>query len=90
MRGLYFVWLAAVNVLAFLLYGADKRKAKKNRWRVPERSLLAAAVMGGAYGASAGMAVFRHKTRKPVFRIVTALSVIAWTLITVFVYIKAV
>ncbi|MCR5794481.1 MAG: DUF1294 domain-containing protein [Solobacterium sp.] len=90
MRSLYLFWLAAVNILAFLLYGADKRKAKKNLWRIPESSLLAAAAAGGAFGAFFGMTVFRHKTKKPVFRIVTALSMIAWTLVTVFVFLKAV
>lgn len=90
MRNLYFFWLAAVNILAFLLYGADKRKARKNQWRIPENSLLAAAAAGGAFGAFLGMNLFRHKTKKPVFRIVTVLSMIIWTLITVFVYMKAV
>lgn len=60
--------LLAVNLAAFFLFGADKRRAMKGKWRVPERTLFAWAVLGGAWGAWAGMRVFRHKTRKPAFR----------------------
>ena len=57
------LYLAAVNVVAFAVYGADKRRAKKERHRVPEKTLFLLAVIGGSVGALAGMRVFRHKTR---------------------------
>lgn len=57
------IYLAAVNVIAFLMYGFDKWKAKKNKWRVSEKTLLLAAALGGSIGAFAGMQVFRHKTK---------------------------
>ncbi len=62
-------YLIGINVLTFLLYGFDKWKAKKNEWRIPEKTLLATALIGGSIGALAGMQVFRHKTRHWTFMI---------------------
>lgn len=57
-------YLAAVNLLALGLMGADKRRAKrKGVRRIPERTLFLAALAGGSVGALAGMWGFRHKTR---------------------------
>ena len=53
----------AVNLFAFVLYGVDKAKAKRGAWRIPERTLLAAAWLLGGVGAWLGMRVFRHKTK---------------------------
>lgn len=66
--GLLTVYLLAINAVTFLVYGADKRKAKKDRRRVPERTLFLLAIIGGSIGALAGMYVFRHKTRHWYFR----------------------
>lgn len=64
------IWyLCAVNVIAFLLYGLDKQKAIRRKWRIPESVLLTAAVIGGSAGAFFGMRLFRHKTRKAKFYI---------------------
>ena len=65
-----FVYLAAVNVAAFALYGIDKYKARRGLWRIPEAVLLFAAAVGGSAGALLGMRVFHHKTKKPRFFIV--------------------
>lgn len=64
-----FIYLIAVNVIAFFLYGIDKLKAKKNKWRIPERTLIGVAVVGGSLGALAGMLVWRHKTQHAKFYI---------------------
>ena len=56
-------YLALVNLIAFVVYGADKRRAKKERRRVPEKTLFLLALIGGSVGAWAGMYTFRHKTR---------------------------
>lgn len=55
-----------VNVIVFLMYGIDKYKAKRKKWRIPEATLLGAAAFG-VFGALAGMYFFRHKTKKPKF-----------------------
>ena len=56
--------LAAVNLAAFIIMGIDKRRAVKNRWRIPERVLILFCVPFSAAGGLIGMHVFRHKTRK--------------------------
>ncbi len=61
-------YLAAINLIAFLTFGADKRSAAAEARRVPERTLLGLAAIGGSLGAIAGQQVFRHKTRKEPFR----------------------
>lgn len=61
-------YLAVMNVLGFGIFGYDKRCALRHRWRVSERTLLWAALLGGSIGAYIGMYVFRHKTRHWKFR----------------------
>jgi len=53
--------------ITFLVWGYDKYRAAMNQWRVPERVLFTLIFIGGAFGALAGMLVFRHKTRKTYF-----------------------
>ena len=60
---LILLYLLIVNAIAFILMLADKRKAIKNRWRIPERTLMLYAVFGGSIGALLGMYTFRHKTK---------------------------
>ena len=62
-----FVYLAAVNVAAFALYGIDKYKARRGLWRIPEAVLLFAAAVGGSAGALLGRRVNPHKKKKPRF-----------------------
>ena len=71
-----FLLLAAVNLLAFVLYGVDKLKAKKGAWRIPEATLLLVAFLGGSFGALLGMEIFRHKTKHAKFRILVPLFLI--------------
>lgn len=74
-------YLLIVNAVAFFLMLADKIKAKKNKWRIPEATLMGAAAIGGSIGAIAGMYCFRHKTRHPKFTIglpvILALQIVA-------------
>ena len=56
-------YLALVNLVAFVVYGADKRRARRDRRRVSEKTLFLLALAGGSAGAWAGMYTFRHKTR---------------------------
>ena len=57
------VWLAVINLLTFIVYGADKRRARKGKWRVPEKTLFMLPLLGGSIGALLGMRVFHHKTK---------------------------
>ena len=61
--------LLAVNLISFFLMRYDKQCAKKNRRRVPERTLFLAAALFGGMGGTLGMLVFRHKTKHWYFRV---------------------
>ena len=65
MAALAVLWIAflVMNLISFILYGVDKRRAKKDRWRIRESTLLLATWFMGGVGAYAGMRVFRHKTK---------------------------
>ena len=79
-------YLLAVNLLTFVTYGIDKRKARHNRWRVREASLLLLAALGGSIGALLAMKVFRHKTQHKKFRYGVPAILIVQLAITVFCY----
>lgn len=68
MMELLVYYLVAINVLTFVIYGADKWKARRGRWRIPEAALLWLAVLGGSVGALSAMWLFRHKTKNNKFR----------------------
>ncbi|MBR4688985.1 MAG: DUF1294 domain-containing protein [Bacteroidales bacterium] len=63
------LYLLAINIAAFIAFGIDKYKAKRDKWRIPESTLLTMAVLGGSIGALAGMKIWRHKTLHNKFRI---------------------
>lgn len=69
MKTLLCLYLLIVNAAGLLIMLADKEKAKKHLWRIPESTLLTVAALGGSIGCYAGMRVFHHKTRKPKFYI---------------------
>lgn len=56
-------WLALINLAAFGAMGVDKRRAKRDAWRIRERTLFLLALFGGSVGAIIGMRIFHHKTR---------------------------
>ena len=60
--------IAILNVITIFLYGIDKWKAKKDRWRIPESTLLLLAVLGGSIGAWLGMKIWHHKTMHKKFK----------------------
>ena len=61
------IYLAIINLITLCIYGFDKAKARKHKWRIPEASLIGLAIVGGSLGALAGMWIFHHKIRKPKF-----------------------
>lgn len=78
------IWyLVGINILAFIIYGIDKRNAIKNVYRVSEYSLLMLAVFGGGLGGVIGMKVFHHKTRKLLFWIVNIVCLIIWIILVI-------
>ncbi len=67
-RNIFLISAAVWNVCVFVLYGIDKRKAKKGSRRIRESTLILTAFLLGGYGAICGMVLFNHKTSKPCFR----------------------
>lgn len=63
------MYLLIINAAGFLLMRSDKRRAKKERWRIPESTLLSVAAIGGSVGALIGMYTFRHKTKHSRFTV---------------------
>lgn len=57
------MYLILINLIAFTLMGVDKSRARRHKWRIPEKTLFLSAILGGSIGAIAGMQVFRHKTK---------------------------
>lgn len=78
-------WFGAINLVALLYYGLDKRGAQRDSRRVPESVLHTLALVGGSIGAYAGMQFFRHKTLKGRFRmvfwmiVVVQIGLVGWT-----------
>jgi len=62
------IYLLTINVITFIMYGIDKWKAKSNRWRIPEATLLWMAIIGGSVGAELGIKVWHHKTLHKKFK----------------------
>ncbi|MEM9166143.1 MAG: DUF1294 domain-containing protein [Planctomycetota bacterium] len=59
---------AVMSSITLVVFGLDKRAARRDRWRTPEKTLISLALCGGWPGAMLAMRLFRHKTRKPLFR----------------------
>lgn len=57
------VYLLGINLVSFFLMGIDKSKARRRKWRIPEKTLFAFALLGGSIGSILGMQIFHHKTR---------------------------
>ena len=57
------IYAAIINIVGFFSMFIDKRRAKKNQWRIPEKTLFLLAILGGSIGSNIGMRLFRHKTK---------------------------
>ena len=86
----FLIFLGVMSFLAFCLYGSDKRKAKKGKFRTPESVLLGFSFFGGAIGGSLGMYVFRHKTKHWYFRVVNILGLLWQIALAVFLFYKGI
>jgi len=73
---IFLVFYAIITLITFVLYGADKAKAKKGKWRIPEKTLLLFAAFFGGLGAFLGMKIFRHKTKHTSFKVLVPVFMI--------------
>lgn len=83
-RWILFVYLFLMNLIGFLSMLIDKRRARKNGWRIRERTLFLLAILGGSIGSLSGMYVFRHKTRHWYFVLGMPLILILQAALTLF------
>ena len=86
MEKMLVIYLLPVNFLSFILYGIDKKRARKREWRISEKTLIGIAVIGGCVGAILGMHIFHHKTRHWYFRYGLPLILIIQVLLAWFLY----
>ena len=86
MTRILLIVLAAVNLLSFALYGVDKWRAKRGAWRIPESTLLLAALLGGSLGALLGMELFRHKTKHAKFKVLVPLFLVLHIALAVYMF----
>ena len=78
---IFFIYLAVINIIAFIMYGLDKAKAIAGKWRTTEFALIVVSAIGGCLGAFIGMRVWHHKTQKLKFQILVPLFLIIWVVI---------
>lgn len=84
---IFLVIIAAMSVIAFILYGADKSRAKRGKWRIKESVLLGVGFFGGAVGALLAMKLFRHKTKHWYFTVINLIGLILQIALFVFLFV---
>lgn len=82
------IYFVGINLVTFVMYGIDKLKAKRAKWRIPEATLLWMAVAGGSIGAWAGMKVWHHKTLHKKFKYGVPAILLLQVCMTVFLFSK--
>lgn len=80
----YFI---GINIIGFFAMAIDKNKARKNLWRIPERTLFVIAIIGGSLGSMLGMKTFRHKTKHKSF-VYGIPSIFLLQIILLFIYLR--
>ena len=88
---IYLAYIAVISLVTYILYGIDKKSAKRERRRIPERTLLLISIIGGALGGLLGMKRFRHKTAREhwYFTFINVVGVIIHLSLLVYIIIKA-
>lgn len=85
---IYLIYLCIVNLIAFFIFGIDKLKAKRDSYRISEKTLITICAVGGALGGLLGMMIFHHKTSKPKFVITVPLFVLIYGALTLWLMIN--
>ena len=84
MKELFISYLVIINLIAIILMYIDKQKAKKNKWRIRENTLIGVSIIGGGIGSLWGMHVFRHKTKNIKFTIGIPLIILIQALLILY------
>ena len=83
-----FIYLIIINILTFLIFGIDKWKARRGKWRIPEGTLIWMSIIGGSIGALVGMYLFHHKTQKRKFNLGIPAILLAQAILAYFVFLR--
>ena len=86
LKNIIIFYLVIINIITFFLYGVDKWKAQRSRWRISESVLLGMAAIGGSVGAWLGMRLWRHKTQHAKFRYGVPIILIAQVALLVWIF----
>ena len=78
------IYLGIINLIGFFSMFLDKQKAKRGKWRIPEKTLFLLAVIGGSLGTTLGMHVFRHKTKHWYFKLGMPLILIVQIILIIY------
>lgn len=81
MNWLFDIYLLLINIISFIMYYIDKRKAIKHQYRLSEKTLLLSSLLGGCFGSIISMFLFHHKTKHLKFRLLVPLCCIIWLFI---------
>ena len=84
----FFIYLIVINILTFLIFGIDKWKAQRGKWRIPEATLIWMSIIGGSIGALVGMYLFRHKTQKRKFNLGIPAVLLAQAILAYFIFLR--
>ena len=76
-------YLLIINIITFIIYGIDKYKSIKHKYRISEKTLIILAILGGSFGAFLGMITFHHKTQKKKFIILIPVILLIWVYILI-------
>lgn len=70
------IYFLLINLISFIMFYLDKEKAKKDKWRIEEKTLHTASFLGGVLGSITAMRLFHHKTKKKSFKAITLLALL--------------
>ncbi len=82
------ITIAIINLAGFVVVAADKHRARRRKWRIPEKMIFLIAAIGGCIGVYSGMLIFRHKTRHWYFMAGIPLILIIQIIIAYFIYMR--
>lgn len=78
MNWIFNIYLLVINIVSFLIYYIDKRRAIKHKYRLSEKSLLLSSFLGGCFGSIISMFFFHHKTKHIKFKLLVPLFCLLW------------
>ena len=76
-------YLITINIITFIIYGIDKYKSIKHKYRISENTLIILSILGGPLGAFFGMIIFHHKTKKKKFTVLIPIILLLWVYILI-------